>query len=201
MLLFKGFGTHPWSLDRSSTGSVINAWNIIFISVTGQHKNSSVSLQNPWAVRSPLCRQTDWDWDSLVSTERLEPVSEVIASSLIAVSPGLLHSPLCLVHGEARRAPRPVLCCTEEHRVMADPEAAEPGAPSQLTRFRTKDLERQIATVGSMLFRSCALCVGRVRALLSTVVTLTCAHWALLGQRACSFPLPSQCTWHPYKIK
>lgn len=92
----------------------------------------------------------------MVSTERLEPVSEVIASTLIAVSPGLPHSPLCLVHGEAKRALRPVLCCTEEHRVMAAPEAAEPGAPSQLARFRRKDLETQIATVECMLFRSCA---------------------------------------------
>lgn len=68
MLLFKDFCTHHWSLDRSSIGSVINTWNIVFIAVTSQHKNSSLSLQNPWAVRSPLCRQTDRGWDSLVST-------------------------------------------------------------------------------------------------------------------------------------
>lgn len=38
----------------------------------------------------------------------------------------------------------------------AAPEVAEPGAASQLTWFRRKDLETQIATLGCMLFQSCA---------------------------------------------
>lgn len=59
--------------------------------------------------------------------ERLESVSEVIASSLIAVSPGLLHSPLCLVHGEARRALRSILVCIEEYRLMGGPRSSRAG--------------------------------------------------------------------------